>query len=645
MKQSISSLLLCLLSVFCFGQPNSTNLANLKGNWLKPGTDEWVLGIRDSVIIYKAKVWTFKQDENADNIIVLKLVNNAENKTLYIKKKTEDYYAGEKQNALMLLSKAATKPAGKSNVATSSKRAIFKNDSVTYRGYLQGYSTKLGFNTGQVIVNNIITGLQETHLITIRPDGTFYARFPMHYPQEVFVRMTGAFTNIYCEPGKKLFQVFNLNNDTEKPLMMGDLAAINNELASARHLANINYPIVYRKDFTPDEYKKFYQTLIALQLDTLNKFKASVHLSDAAYRLLKSTIIFSNTAQLFEYKYYRTQNGYSDLSPDKSYYLDFLKNININDAQNCESTFFRFFINRLKYIDIADFNQSEAMSTSALFKNMKTYIQFTPAELKVMASFPETLDFLNHTRDTIKLGYQQKEFLQKYEQQMLAAYWEHHQQLRYQKLKQLLNVPDGLAINLMKTQDMLQNMVDFFLPYNDTQLKQIKNYMTEPYLFAYIKQSNEGVKKKIEENKRIKQGFVINKTVKTPSDSLFNSMIRKFKGKVVYMDFWATWCVPCLDDIERMAPLKKELEHENVAFVYVTNQSSPLTTYNNRIPAIKGEHFRLSTDEWNVLSSKFQVGGLPHSVLIDKNGNVIDPDVRQKGPQILKKRFQELSAQ
>ena len=640
---------LCSISNFCFAQTNTAIPLDIKGNWFKSGTNEWILGVQDSVIIYEKKVWKFARDENVNDLIIFKLVNKTDHRILYVKKESEEYSVGNQQSTLTKLSKTATNPKPTEKSANYPDRRFFNNDSVVYHGYLQGYSSKLDAKTGQVIVNNIITGLQESFLINIQSDGTFYAKFPMHYPQEVFVRMKGAASNIYCRPGKEVFQVFNLSNNTEAPLMMGDLAPINHELAAARHLEDINYPIVYKGNLTPDEYRNYYQNLMAQQLNTLDKFRDSTGLSDAAYRLLRSTIIFKIAVQVFDYKDYQTRYGFPAIAPDVNYYQGLLKDLNINDVQNCESTFFRFFVNRLKYVDIAGIGNFEAMSTPSLFKELKRYMSFTKEELQVMAGFPKTIDFLNEasrtTGDAIIIGHQQKEFLQKYEQQMIAVSWEHNQKMRYPKLKQLLNIPDGLAIDIMKTQDILQNMVDFFLPYNDKRLQQIKTYIDEPYFYSYIIRAKERLKKEIEDNKLIKQGFVVNQTVESPADSLFKNMMQKFTGKVVYIDFWATWCAPCLEGIERIEPLKKEFENENIAFVYVTNQTSPLTTYNNRIPAIKGEHFRLSTDEWNVLSSKFKVGGIPHSVLIDKKGNIVDPNVRQTDPERLKRKFHELIEQ
>jgi len=103
--------------------------------------------------------------------------------------------------------------------------------------------------------------------------------------------------------------------------------------------------------------------------------------------------------------------------------------------------------------------------------------------------------------------------------------------------------------------------------------------------------------------------------------------MEKYKGKVVYVDFWATWCAPCRSGIERIKPLKDEMAAENVAFVYITNQTSPKTAYDNMIPTIKGEHYRVSADEWNVLCGMFKISGIPHYVLVGKDGKVINPQL------------------
>ena len=78
---------------------------------------------------------------------------------------------------------------------------------------------------------------------------------------------------------------------------------------------------------------------------------------------------------------------------------------------------------------------------------------------------------------------------------------------------------------------------------------------------------------------------------------------------------------------EENTRLKEKLAGEEVAFVYITNQSSPEETWNLMIPDIDGEHYRVETDQWNLMSSRFNISGIPHYLLVDKEGQVADDKI------------------
>ncbi|MNI83525.1 hypothetical protein D3C73_1403390 [compost metagenome] len=67
------------------------------------------------------------------------------------------------------------------------------------------------------------------------------------------------------------------------------------------------------------------------------------------------------------------------------------------------------------------------------------------------------------------------------------------------------------------------------------------------------------------------------------------------------------------------------MKDSNVAFVYITNETSPLATYQNMTPGIKGQHYRLDNDAWRYLADKFKITGIPHQVLVNKEGKVVNP--------------------
>ncbi len=197
---------------------------------------------------------------------------------------------------------------------------------------------------------------------------------------------------------------------------------------------------------------------------------------------------------------------------------------------------------------------------------------------------------------------------------------------RNQLLQDGLGVQIGFASDIMTAQDYARSIVEEVTPVDESTLKRIQQLFKTPFIADYLAYCNNQTQLKIESLKN-ETGYVVNETPKTEGDLLFDKIMEKYKGKVVYVDFWATWCGPCRSGIEQIKPLKEEMADKDVVFVYITDQSSPLNTWQNMIPNIKGEHYRVSTDEWNYFSAKFNISGIPHIVLVGKNGNVVNPKV------------------
>ncbi|MFB6342247.1 TlpA family protein disulfide reductase [Saccharicrinis sp. FJH62] len=196
--------------------------------------------------------------------------------------------------------------------------------------------------------------------------------------------------------------------------------------------------------------------------------------------------------------------------------------------------------------------------------------------------------------------------------------------LRNEAIKEHLGIEKGLTNDIMYSQDVLRNVVSQMTPLTVRELKKIQGDINNDFISDYIAYSNEATLRKIESQKN-KSGFVVNDVPETEGDKLFEAIMKKYRGKAVYVDFWATWCGPCRSGIERIKPLKEEIDTSKVAFVYITGPSSPENTWNNMIPDIKGEHYRVSKDEWNYLCGKFEISGIPHYVFVGKDGEVINP--------------------
>ncbi|AUP78659.1 TlpA family protein disulfide reductase [Flavivirga eckloniae] len=230
------------------------------------------------------------------------------------------------------------------------------------------------------------------------------------------------------------------------------------------------------------------------------------------------------------------------------------------------------------------------------------------------------------------------QFYEKYLQHYSDMSSDRYYSTRFNKIKSFLGKPDGLLLyDIIRMQEAMKKLNDYKV-YTGDELAVIQTELKDPFLAKYLDLENEKVKREIELNKT-KGGYTVNKVNRTEGDELFDAMLEKFKGKVVYVDFWATWCGPCKSSIKKIKPLKEEMKGDDVVFLYITNQTSPKNTWKNSIANIKGEHYRVTADEWNYLTEKFNISGIPHYVLVNKQGRVVNPKVGHKSNRELKTIF------
>nr|WP_121272747.1 TlpA disulfide reductase family protein [Pedobacter schmidteae] len=125
--------------------------------------------------------------------------------------------------------------------------------------------------------------------------------------------------------------------------------------------------------------------------------------------------------------------------------------------------------------------------------------------------------------------------------------------------------------------------------------------------------------------------------------------LKDFIGKVVYIDFWASWCAPCRGEMKNGAPKlhAKFKDNKDVVFLYVSLDSK-VADWKKAIAEdkIEGVHL-LSQAKSGVdtpIAKAFNISGIPRYVIISKNGQIFDNDAPRPSQDITAQKINEALA-
>lgn len=94
-----------------------------------------------------------------------------------------------------------------------------------------------------------------------------------------------------------------------------------------------------------------------------------------------------------------------------------------------------------------------------------------------------------------------------------------------------------------------------------------------------------------------------------------------YKGKVVYLDFWASWCGPCKKSFPWMNAMQAKFGAQGFSVIAVNLDTNPEDS--RQFLKVVAANFDIAFDVKGDVAKLFQIKGMPSSVLIDREGRIV----------------------
>ncbi|NQT78368.1 MAG: TlpA family protein disulfide reductase [Bacteroidetes bacterium] len=486
------------------------------------------------------------------------------------------------------------------------------NKTGTISGRIENYNNEC--KNGTLLYFDAISRLEQPIVFEINSSGNFSVSFNLPHStySTVYLKLCDHVFSLFLEPRTDL-QIIMQGDSIQ---FLGESGISNSQIVmfeaiiSKKFRDEIEFLTTLKIDELDFENYISEQTKLAKKkMDFLHAYDKQHILNPSVLNLLKNDIEYSVAHKWLHYrtKYSPNKSVTTDKLPE-NFYEDLFNTYDINNKNAIVSTNFNNYIADIQML----FSTTQDFEVKSDF--IKRAYPFSNDELKMIDGFFDkdtSITFSNEYRFFYNNGFE--EILSEYSRRYFVN----------NILRKSERLPAGIGRDLIISQGL---GFYYFNPYHieptEKEWLKVDELIESDFILDYLHQLNDSLLVVTSEYSSLS---VLPEDVKISSDILNEELLVNYKGNVVYLDFYSTWCIPCRNEIPFAKKLANHFENKEVVFIYICclserkNWEKMVARYK-----LKGDHYYLNEKEYNNLSALFGVKGFPTYILIDKKGRVVN---------------------